>query len=223
MVPQPGFLEGLRALCDQHGVLLIFDEIISGFRHHIGGYQAICGVMPDLTTMGKAIANGFPFAALGGRGEHMERFNTNPGGDVVWAGTYNGNMIGVAAALATLDRLEEGWIHDHLNQLGDAMRSGLEEIASDAPVPTTVCGFGSLFALLFAPGPVVSYEDVARNDVDTFVRYRRGLIERGVFEFPDTDGTRSHISAAHTRDDIDRTLTIAAEALSATLATASRT
>lgn len=222
MIPQPGFLEGLRALCDEHGALLIFDEIISGFRHHIGGYQAISGVMPDLTTMGKAIANGFPFAALGGRRELMERFNTTRDGDVVWAGTYNGNSIGVAAALATLDRLADGSVHRHINELGDAMRQGLEEITARAPVPTSVCGYGSLFALIFAEGPIVSYEDVARNDVEMFVRYRRGLIERGVFEFPDTDGTRSHISAAHTRNDIDQSLAIAAEALSATLATAPR-
>jgi glutamate-1-semialdehyde 2,1-aminomutase len=215
IVPRPGFLEGLRALCDHHGALLIFDEIITGFRHHIGGYQAISGVMPDLTAMGKAIANGFPFAALGGGRELMERFNTNRGGDVVWAGTYNGNQIGVAAALATLDLLSDGTVHQQIGDLGEAMRNGLREITADLPVPTSVCGYGSLFALIFANGPVESYEDVARNDLRLFVRYRRELLERGVFEFPDIDGTRSHISAAHTGDDIEKTLSIAGEALRA--------
>src|SRR6478609_10324690 len=108
VLPQPGFLEALRALCDRNGIVLIFDEVITGFRHHLGGYQAICGVMPDLTTLGKAIANGFPIAAIAGRREHMEHFNTNPAGDVHFGGTYNGNAVGVEAALATIERLERG-------------------------------------------------------------------------------------------------------------------
>ncbi|HTW41351.1 MAG TPA: aspartate aminotransferase family protein [Solirubrobacteraceae bacterium] len=222
IVPQPGFLEGLRAICDQHGALLIFDEIITGFRHHVGGYQAICGVMPDLTTLGKAIANGFPFAALGGRTEHMERFSTVRGGDVAWAGTYNANGIGVAAALATLDLLADGSVHAHISALGDLMRDGLVELTRDLSVPTSVCGYGSLFSLIFTEGPILNYEDAARNDVDLFVRYRRALIDRGVFEFPDTDGTRSHISAAHTSVDIERTLAIAEGALAAALRRRSR-
>src|SRR3954454_8709509 len=93
ILPQPGFLEGLRALCDESGALLIFDEVITGFRHHIGGYQALCGVMPDLTTLGKAIANGFPLAAVAGRRELMERFTTTERGDVHFGGTFNGNAI----------------------------------------------------------------------------------------------------------------------------------
>jgi glutamate-1-semialdehyde 2,1-aminomutase len=218
IVPEPGFLEGLRTICDREGAVLIFDEIITGFRHHIGGYQAICGVRPDLTTLGKAIANGFPFAVLGGRRHLMERFNTRRGGDVVWAGTYNGNAIGVAASLATLEQLEDGSVHSHLFELGDRMRAGLRDIADRAEIEATVCGYGSLFCLCFMEGPVESYDDVVRNDVERFVRYRRELITRGVFEFPDVDGMRSHISASHTSEDIERTLEIADEALGATLA-----
>jgi glutamate-1-semialdehyde 2,1-aminomutase len=218
IVPRPGFLEGLRSICDREGAVLIFDEIITGFRHHIGGHQAISGVMPDLTTLGKAIANGFPFAVLGGRRELMERFNTRRGGDVVWAGTYNGNAIGVAAALATIEQLEDGAVHERIFALGRRMREGLTEIAGRAGIAATACGYGSLFALCFMEGPVESYDDVVRNDVDLFVRYRRELIARGVFEFPDVDGMRSHISGSHTAQDIERTLEIAQDALAAALA-----
>jgi glutamate-1-semialdehyde 2,1-aminomutase len=217
ILPEPGFLEGLRALCDREGVVLIFDEVITGFRHHIGGYQAICGVTPDLTTLGKAIANGFPIAAIAGRRELMERFNTNPGGDVHFGGTYNGNAIGVEAALATLGVLEAGDVHERVFRLGERMRAGLREIAAEAGVPAFVGGYGSLFVLCFMDGPVRSYEDVLRNDDALFGRYRRDLVARGVFEMPESLG-RSHIGAAHTDDDIDRSLDVARDALRAALA-----
>jgi glutamate-1-semialdehyde 2,1-aminomutase len=217
ILPEPGFLEGLRALCDESGALLIFDEVITGFRHHIGGYQAIAGVMPDLTTLGKAIANGFPLAAIAGRGEHLERYTTTATGDVHFGGTFNGNAISVAAGLATIERLEDGTVHERLFALGDRMRGGLAEIAARAGVPAIASGFGSLFVLCFMEGPLRSYEDVLRNDAALFGRYRRELIARGVFEMPESLG-RSHISAAHTADDVDRTLEIAEEALRAALA-----
>jgi glutamate-1-semialdehyde 2,1-aminomutase len=213
----PGFLEGLRALCDREGALLIFDEVITGFRHHIGGYQAICGVTPDLTTMGKAIANGFPIAAIGGRRRHMERYTTNPAGDVHYGGTYNGNAAGVEAALATIAELEDGTVHERVFRLGERMRSGLREIAGRAGVPAVVGGFGSLFVLCFMDGELRSYEDVLRNDEALFGRYRRELVARGVFEMPESLG-RSHIGAAHTDDDVDRSLEAAEEALAAALA-----
>jgi glutamate-1-semialdehyde 2,1-aminomutase len=216
ILPGPGFLSGLRALCDDHGALLIFDEVITGFRHHIGGYQAICGVRPDLTTMGKAIANGFPIAAIGGRAEYMEHFNTNPAGDVHFGGTYNGNAVGVNAALATIERLEDGTVHEHVFRLGERMRAGLREIAARAGVPAVVAGYGSLFVLCFMEGPLRSYDDVLRNDTALFMRYRRELIARGVFEMPESLG-RSHISAAHTDEDIDRSLEAAEAALAAAL------
>ena len=216
LLPRDGFLPGLRELCDRTGALLIFDEVITGFRHHIGGYQAISGVSPDLTTMGKAIANGFPIAAIGGARRYMERFNTNPAGDVHFGGTYNGNAIGVEAALATIERLEDGRAHEHIFALGDRMRAGLAAIAERAGIPAVVGGYGSLFVLCFMEGPLKSYEDVLRNDTGLFMRYRRELIARGVFEMPESLG-RSHISAAHTEDDIDRSLEIAEEALRAAL------
>jgi glutamate-1-semialdehyde 2,1-aminomutase len=216
LLPQPEFLEGLRALCDREGIVLIFDEVITGFRHGLGGYQALCGVTPDLTTLGKAIANGFPLAAVAGKAALMERLTTNSAGDVHFGGTYNGNAVAVEAGLATIEQLEDGAVHEHVFALGDRMRRGLEEIAARAGVPAVVGGFGSLFVLCFMEGPLATYEDVLRNDTALFMRYRRELIARGVFEMPESLG-RSHISAAHTADDIDRSLEAAEAALAAAL------
>jgi glutamate-1-semialdehyde 2,1-aminomutase len=214
LLPRPGFLEGLRALCDATGALLIFDEVITGFRHALGGYQSLCGVHPDLTTMGKAIANGFPLAAIGGRREYMERLNTTADGDVHFGGTYNGNAAAVEAGLATIEQLEDGRVHEHVFALGERMRSGLAEIAARVGVPAVVGGFGSLFVLCFMDGPLETYEDVLRNDDALFGRYRRELIKRGVFEMPESLG-RSHIGASHTTEDIDRSLEAAEESLRA--------
>jgi glutamate-1-semialdehyde 2,1-aminomutase len=216
ILPRPEFLAGLRALCDREGVLLIFDEVITGFRHGLGGYQGICGVMPDVTTLGKAIANGFPLAAVAGRRALMEHFTSNPAGDVHFGGTYNGNAVAVEAGLATIEQLEDGRVHERVFALGERMRSGLEAIAAEAGIPAVVAGFGSLFVLCFMEGPLESYDDVLRNDNALFTRYRRELVARGVFEMPESLG-RSHISAAHTAEDVDGSLEVAREALRAAL------
>jgi glutamate-1-semialdehyde 2,1-aminomutase len=212
--PRPGFLEGLRALCDATGALLIFDEVITGFRHDLGGYQKLAGVDPDLTTLGKAIANGFPLAAIGGRRRHLQRFTTTADGDVHFGGTYNGNAAAVEAGLATIEQLEDGRVHEHVFALGERMRSGLAEVAERIGVPAVVGGFGSLFVLCFMDGPLETYEDALRNDEALFGRYRRELIARGIFEMPESLG-RSHIGAAHTADDVDRSLEAAEDALRA--------
>lgn len=216
ILPDPGFLEHLRATCSREGALLIFDEVITGFRHHLGGYQAISGVTPDLTTMAKAMGNGFPVAALVGKQQYMEHFNTTPKGTVWFAGTYNGNAPGVAAALASIEVLENEPVHDHVFRLGDKMRAGLREIVERAGVPSIVSGYGSVFLLCFMEAPLRSYEDVLRNDVALQITYRRQLIERGVFEMPENLG-RSHITYSHTDDDVDQTLEAAEDALRAAL------
>jgi glutamate-1-semialdehyde 2,1-aminomutase len=216
ILPEPGFLEGLRAICDREGALLIFDEVITGFRHHLGGYQAIAGVTPDLTTLGKAIANGFPIAAVCGKAEHMDRFNTTRDGDVHFGGTFNGNAVSVEAALATIEYLETHDVHAHVYRLGERMRAGLEEIGAEVGIPVVAGGYGSLFVLCFMEGPLRSYEDVLRNDAELFGRYRRELVARGIFEMPESLG-RSHISAAHTDDDVDRSLEAARDALRSAL------
>ena len=217
IAPAAGFLAGLRELCDREGALLIFDEVITGFRHGLGGYQAVAGVRPDLTTLAKALGNGFPIAAVAGRREHMQRFDTSERGDVWFAGTCNGNRAGVAAALAGISVLEDDDVHRHLYRLGDRMRAGLREIAERASVPATVTGHGSVFCMLFLDGPVTCFEDVRRNDVELFVTYRRELIKRGVFEMPENLG-RSHLMYAHTDADVDLTLEAAEGALRAALA-----
>ncbi|MFZ2052040.1 MAG: aspartate aminotransferase family protein [Solirubrobacteraceae bacterium] len=216
ILPVPGFLEGLREICDREGIALIFDEVITGFRHGLGGYQAICGVSPDLTTLGKAIANGFSLAAVGGKRSVMERFNTHPDGDVFYGGTYNGNAPVVAAALATIEVMEREPVHQHIFALGDRMRTGLTKVAEAAGVPACAGGFGSLFVLSFLDGEIRNHEDVARNDTELFLAYRRQLVRRGSFEVPENVG-RSHIGYSHTEQDIDRSLSIAEEALAAAL------
>lgn len=212
VLPKPGFLEGLRQICDREGMLLIFDEVVTGFRHDIGGYQKVSGVTPDLTTMGKAMANGFPMAALAGRANVMDRFNTNPTGDVFFAGTYNGHAASVAAALATIEELEGGEVHKHVFRLGEKMRRGLQEIVDRLDLIGTVTGFGSVYTLYFMDGPVENYTDLMRNDGDAYVRYRQGLIEQGIFEMP-MNLKRNHISYSHTDEDIDRTLEAAEASL----------
>jgi glutamate-1-semialdehyde 2,1-aminomutase len=212
ILPKQSFLEGLRSICDQEGMLLIFDEVITGFRHDIGGYQKISGVLPDLTTMGKAMANGFPMAALAGRTEVMDHFNTNPGGKVFFAGTYNGHSAGVAAALATIEELETGKVHEHIFRLGDRMRDGLENILERLDLVGTVSGFGSVYTLYFTDGPVENYTDLMRNNADSYVEYRKNLLEHGVFEMP-MNLKRNHISYSHTEADIDESLEAAEASL----------
>jgi glutamate-1-semialdehyde 2,1-aminomutase len=173
-------------------------------------------VLPDLTTMGKAIANGFPLAAVAGRREHLEQFTTTAEGTVHFGGTYNGNAVAVEAGLATIEQLEDGRVHEHVFRLGARMREGLAAIAARAGVPAVVGGFGSLFVLCFMEGPPRSYDDVLRNDTELFLRYRRELVARGVFEMPESLG-RSHIGASHIDDNIDRSLEIAEAALAAAL------
>ncbi len=216
ILPRPGFLPGLRELATAHGAVLIFDEVITGFRHHLGGYQAICGVTPDLTALGKAIANGYPMAAVCGRAEIMDHFSTRPGGDAYFAGTYNGNAIGCAAALATIEILERDRVHEHIFRLGERLRRGLAEIHQSLGTQATVAGFGSIFVTYFMHGfmdrPVESYTDLLRNDAARFVEYRRRLIDRGIFTMP-LNLKRDHVSYSHTDAHIDRTLEVCEEVL----------
>jgi glutamate-1-semialdehyde 2,1-aminomutase len=212
VLPRPGFLQGLRELSRARGSLLIFDEVITGFRHHLGGYQAICGIKPDLATLGKAIANGFPLAAVCGRAEIMNHFNTRDGGDTYFAGTFNGNAVGCAAALATIDILEREPVHQHVFRLGERLRQGLREIHTRLSTGASVAGFGSVFLTYFAPCPIENYSDALRNDSAMFVEYRRGLLERGIFKMP-VNLKRAHVGYSHTDEDAERLLEAAEEVL----------
>ena len=205
VMPEMAFLNGLREITRREGIVLIFDEVITGFRHGLGGYQGVCGVTPDLTVIAKAMANGFPIAAVGGRADLMDAYDTRAGGNVFFAGTYNGHTLGCAAALATIEVLSKPESYEHTYRLGERVRKGLEEICQRHGVAATSAGFGSVFVLYFMEGPIRNYTDLLQNDGQRFVEYRRRMIECGIFMLP-TNLKRNHVSLSHTEQDIDRTL-----------------
>ena len=209
--PRAGYLAALRRLCEQHGALLVFDEVKTGFRSALGGYQSIAGVMPDLTVFGKAVANGYPLGVIGGREDLMQLFDApDPARRVLISGTYNGHPLNVAAAIATIERLREnnGEIYRRLEQLGARLQSGLEKLHAKKGLRAVVSRIGSALCTYFcASVPADWHELAASHDFDFDRRYRRALIERGVYLFP-MPCKQSSISAAHTEADIDRTLEI---------------
>ena len=217
LLPKPGFLERLRELATKHGTVLVFDEVITGFRHSLGGYQSIAGVTPDLTTLGKAMGNGWPVSALAGKAELMEMFSTTPGRPAFFAGTFNGHPPTAAAALATIDKLQREPVHEHVFALGERARQGLREVYARLGVPVVVSGYGSVFVTYFLEGEPSSYDDLLANDVDMFIGYRRELMKHGIFELP-LNLKRSHFSYAHTDDDVDRLLEATDAAVSTVLA-----
>jgi len=214
--PLPGYLEGLRALCDRTGTVLIFDEVKTGFRHARGGYQSIAGVLPDLCTFGKAVANGYPMGVVGGRREIMTLCNDpDPRRRVVIAGTYNGHPVNVAAARATLRRLKEreAEVYGTLERLGARLAAGLERVFAERNYPTTLVRQGSAFALYFMDHAPVNWRDIAlNNDNERDVAYRRAMIEAGIFHFP-VATKQSSISLAHSEADIDETIAVTAEVI----------
>lgn len=205
ILPREGFLAGLKKLCEAHGALLIFDEVITGFRHDIGGFQKVAGVTPDLTTMGKAMANGFPIAAVAGKRKYMERFNTKPGGDVWFAGTYNGHAVGTAAAIATIELMEQEPVHETIFRLGDHVRSEIRGILDRLGIQGVVSGFGSVWTTYFMDFEPKHYAELQHNDAEFYVAYRKKLMEKGIFKLP-MNLKRNHISYSHTQADIDYTL-----------------
>ncbi len=198
--PAGGFLPGLRRLCDDHGALLIFDEVITGFRVAPGGAQALYGVRPDLTTLGKVLGGGLPVAAYGGRRDVMERIS--PSGPVYQAGTLSGNPLAMAAGLATLRRLREPGTYELLESRGARLESILKESAREAGVPLHVNRVGSLLGLFFNPGPVTCWDDVARSDKERFVKLFQALLARGVSIAPSAFEAL-FVSVAHTDAVLD--------------------
>jgi glutamate-1-semialdehyde 2,1-aminomutase len=216
VLPKPGFLEGLRRLCNQRGIVLIFDEVITGFRHGLGGYQAIAGVKPDLTALGKAMANGYPIGALGGRADLMELFSTPPGQPVFFAGTFNGHPATAAASLATIEKLERESVHDHVFALDERTRRELADLFASLDIPAVVSGFGSVWVSYFLEPLVDSYEDLPRNDTDLFVGYRLELLKHGIFELP-LNLKRNHFSFAHRESHVDELAAATEQAVRAIL------
>ena len=216
--PKPGYLRGLRDLADRLGFVLIFDEIKTGFRHALGGYASICDVKPDLALYGKALANGYPIAAIGGRKELMELF-VHPDGArrVLLAGTYNAHPVPTAAAIATIERLlmKEGEVYRHVDRLGAQMEAGLTDIFHRLDMPVHVARQGSAFCIYFMDHPPTDWHDLAaHHDFQLDDTMRRALIEQGIYFFP-LATKQCSISAAHTSEHISRTL----ECLSAVMRT----
>lgn len=207
--PQPGYLQGLRQLADKFGFLLIFDEVKTGFRHAIGAYQSICGVMPDLCTFGKAIANGYPISAIGGKACYMDYFNhPEKSKRVLISGTCNAHPIPIAAAIATIQKLasSEHNVYEHTYRLGKMLEDGMTEILSKFDEPFCFSRIGSAFCLYFMDHEPRDYHDLAmRHNAKLDQAYRASLIEEGIYHFP-MPIKQGSISAAHTGRDIEETL-----------------
>lgn len=211
LLPDPGYLEGLRKVTEAQGSLLIFDEVITGFRHALGGWQEISGVTPDLTSFGKAMGNGYPIAGLAGKIEYLQQFNS-AGGSVLLAGTFTGHPAACAAAVATITKLRDAKVFDHTAELGRRMRDGLTGIADELGIPAVVSGYGSVWCVYFLEGDVHGYRDLMRNDDARYRDFHRKMTDRGFLMLP-MALKRNHVSFAHTEQDIDRTLDAARDVL----------
>jgi len=210
VAPAPGFLEGLREVTARHGSVLIFDEVITGFRVAYGGAQARYGVRPDLTCLGKIIGGGLPVGAYGGRRDLMA--HVAPLGGVYQAGTLSGNPLAVAAGLATLRALREGDPYARLERLGARLEAGLRAAADKAGLPVTVNRVGSMLTAFFTDGPVTDYASARRSDTARYGRYFHAMLERGVF-LAASQFEAAFVSLAHGEADIDDAARAAMESL----------
>ncbi len=209
--PAPGFLEGLRAICDEYGSVLIFDEVMTGFRVAPGGAQQRYGVTPDLTTLGKVIGGGLPVGAFGGRREIMQQIA--PLGPVYQAGTLSGNPLAMAAGLATLTLLEQPGFHDRLEQLAQRLTDGITAAAEQHGIPCTANVVGGMFGLFFsAEQPVTRYSQVVASNVDRFRLFFHGMLEEGVYLAPSAFEA-GFVSGAHGEAEIDATIEAASRVL----------
>jgi len=208
ILPEPGYLEGLRALTREHGALLIFDEVMSGFRVALGGAQARYGVTPDLSTLGKVIGGGLPVGAYGGPAAIMDQLS--PLGPVYQAGTLSGNPLATAAGLATLEALEEQGLIDAIEKKLAKLAEGLGTIAREAGVPVFQTQAGSMGCLFFQKGPVRNYAEATQSDTKRYAKFFWGMLERGVY-FAPSQYEASFMSAAHGGAEIARTLEVARE------------
>ena len=209
VAPADGFLRALREVCSVHGALLIFDEVISGFRAAPGGAQAIYGVRPDLTCLGKIIGGGLPVGAYGGRADLMEL--VAPAGPVYQAGTLSGNPLAMAAGIWSLSRLTPR-LYSSLRALGSRLASGLAGAARDAGVALQVNAVGSLLTPFFTNRPVRDFQSATSADTNRYAVFFRGMLARGVYP-PPSQFEAWFLSAAHTVKDVDRTIEAARGAM----------
>jgi glutamate-1-semialdehyde 2,1-aminomutase len=209
VLPVPGFLAGLRALCDEFGAILVFDEVMTGFRVARGGAQRLYGVRPDLTTLGKVVGGGLPAAAYGGRRALMSRIA--PEGDIYQAGTLSGNPLAVAAGLATLRLLEAKGVYETLSKTSNALATGLASLAREQGIPFTTASVGGMFGFFFHPGPVDSFAKAQQSDAASFRSFFAAMLESGIYLAP-SPYEAAFVSLAHRPRDIDQTLDAARKA-----------
>jgi len=211
IAPDAGFLEGLRELTHEHGALLVFDEVMSGFRIAYGGAQEKFGITPDLTTLGKVIGGGLPVGAYGGRRDIMSM--VAPAGPVYQAGTLSGNPLAMTAGIKTLELLQKPGTYESLDRITKKLADGLLQIAKETG--HAACGgqITAMFGLFFTSGPVHNYEDAKKSDTAKFGRFHRGMLEHGVYLAP-SQFEAGFTSFAHTEEDIKQTLAVARDVMS---------
>ncbi len=210
--PVPGFLEGLREITEAHGALLIFDEVMTGWRVHPGGAQALYGITPDLTTLGKVIGGGLPVGAYGGKREIMEM--VAPVGPMYQAGTLSGNPLAMTAGIVTLKVLQREGVWERLEALTERLTAGIGAAAREAGVPIQQTRVGTMFATFFTETPVRDWDTVKTSDTDRFARFFRAMLERGVYLAP-SQYEAGFVSLAHDEAVIDATVEAAQEAFKA--------
>jgi len=208
-LPRPGFLELLRSLTRECGALLIYDEVITGFRVAYGGAQGLYNITPDLTCLGKIIGGGFPIGAYGGRKDIMEM--VAPVGPVYQAGTLSGNPVAMTAGIETLGILKESRVYEELERKSSLLEKGMSEAASTAGVNTQLPRAGSMFTVFFSGEPVTDYETAARADTELYGRFFHGMLSQGVY-LPPSQFEAAFVSAAHTDEDIQVTIDAASRA-----------
>lgn len=204
--PQPGYLQGLRQLCDRKGSLLIFDEVMTGFRVAFGGAQALCGIRPDLTCLGKIIGGGLPVGAYGGRRDIMNMIS--PLGPVYQAGTLSGNPLAMAAGIATLEALKEPGFYESLDAASARLAAGLERASQKSGLSLFHTRVASMLCMFFTGGPVTDYASAKHSDTAAYARFFHGMLDRGVYFAPSQFET-AFVSAAHTDELIQRTIAAA--------------
>ena len=209
VLPDRDYLAALRDLTQSAGALLIFDEVMTGFRLGLGGAQKLYGVTPDMTTLGKIIGGGLPVGAYGGRAEIMDMLS--PSGSVYQAGTLSGNPVAVAAGLATLDAVSKKGFYSELEKKAAKLQGGLADAAAKAGVKIFFSRVGSMFTVFFSDGPVRDYEGALASDTKRYAAFFHAMLDRGVY-LPPSQFETAFVSAAHTDDDIAKTVAAAAEA-----------
>ncbi len=217
ILPAPGYLAGLRELCSKHGALLIFDEVMTGFRVGPGGVQKREGIMPDLTTLGKIIGGGLPVGAFGGRAEIMDQLS--PQGPIYQAGTLSGNPLAMAAGIATLHALRRPGVYERLEEAGARFIEGLDDVFERYRIPHQVNHRGSMVGFFFTGAPVVDLDSAKTSDTVFFARFFRAMLERGVYLAP-SQFEAGFLSTAHSDEVLDRTVAAADEAVASVLAAA---